>query len=97
MALICFLNSKSDDFKNDLKEKITNFMPSIFSLSENNVNQIFYEFYSILTSTINIDDSLKKLSKKQTCLKNKPWISKGLLFSIKRKRKSFLKHITFWG
>ena len=35
-------------------------MPSILSLSDNNVNQIIDEFYSILTSTFNIHTSFKK-------------------------------------
>ena len=59
---------KSDNFKNDLGEKITNFLSSIYFLLVNNINQIFDEFYSILTYTINISAPLKKFSRKQTCL-----------------------------
>ena len=51
---------------------MTNFMPSILSLSENNVYQIFDKFYFMLILTINIHASLKKLYRKQTGLKNKP-------------------------
>ena len=42
-------NFKNDNFKNNLREKIIDFVASIFSLSENNVNQIFDEFNSIST------------------------------------------------
>ena len=88
MFLKSISNFKSDNFKNDLEEKIANFMPSILSFSKNNVNHICDEFYSILTSTINIHAALKKLFRKQTRLKNKLWISKGLLVSIKKSKSS---------
>ena len=67
-------------------------MSVVDTLTENNVNDIFNEFYSLLTSTINIHALLKKLSRKQKRLINKPWITKGLLISIKKKQKMHKIH-----
>ena len=67
-------------------------MSVVDTLTENNVNDIFNEFYSLLTSTINIHAPLKKLSCKQKRLINKPWVTKGLLISIKKKQKMHKTH-----
>ena len=48
---------------------------------------MFEDFYSLITTTIENHAPLKKLTRKQTRLRNKPWITKGLLKSIKRKQK----------
>ena len=49
-------------------------------------------FYSLITSTIDAHAFLKKLSRKQNRLKNKPWITKGLLTSIKKKQAMHKTH-----
>ena len=87
-----FATFNCDKFNNDLNAKIDNFMSVVDTLTENNVNDIFNEFYSLLTSTINIYAPLKKLSRKQKRLINKPWITKGLLISIKKKQKMHKTH-----
>ena len=87
-----FATFNRDKFNNDLNAKIDNFMSVVDTLTENNVNDIFNEFYSSLTSTINIHAPLKKVSRKQKRLINKPWITKGLLMSIKKKQKMHKTH-----
>ena len=67
--------------------------PVLFLRSENMVTLMFEEFYSLITTAIENHAPLKKLTRKQTRLRNKPCITKGLLKSIKRKQKM---HITYY-
>ena len=46
----------------------------------------------MITKTIDTHAPIKKLSRKQGRLKTKPWITKGLLTSIKRKQKLHKSH-----
>ena len=90
-----FANFNSDSFNNDLQKRINSFMPKILTISENNVYNIFNEFYLLMTSTIDTHAPLKKLSRKQKRLRSKPWITKGLLISIKKKQKLHKTHNIF--
>ena len=58
-----FAKFNGDDFNNDLQEKIDDFMPSILNISENNLNDKFIKFYSLLTSTVDAHAPLKRLSR----------------------------------
>ena len=51
----------------------------------NNVNQIFHVYHDKLLLIINKHAPYKTLSKKETELKSKPWITKSILKSIKEK------------
>ena len=77
---------------NDLELKIEIIIPKIFEVSENNLNEVCSEFYSLFTSAIDAHGPLTKLSQKQKRLKNKPWITKGLLTSIKKKQAMHRTH-----
>ena len=77
------------------KKRINSFMPKILTISENNVDDIFNEFYLLITSTIDTHAPLKKLSRKQKRLRSKPWITKCLLISIKKKQKLHKTHYIF--
>ena len=90
-----FANFNSDSFNNDLQKRINSFMPKILTISENNVYDIFNEFYLLITSTIDTHAPLKKLSRKQKRLRSKPWVTKGLLISIKKKQKLHKTHYIF--
>ena len=57
------------------------------TITENNINDVFVEFYSLITKTISNHVPLKKLSRKQKRLKSNPWMTKGLITSIKKKQK----------
>ena len=59
-----FANFNSDSFNNDLQKRINSFMPKILTISENNVDDIFNEFYLLITSTIGTHAPLKKTFKK---------------------------------
>ena len=53
---------------------------------------IFNNFINIVKTAIDNHAPLKKLSRRQRKLKLKPWITRGLLFSIKHKQKLYLSH-----
>ena len=53
---------------------------------------IFNNFINIVKTAIDNYAALKKLSRRQRKLKLKPWITRGLLISIKHKQKSYLSH-----
>ena len=57
------------------------------TLTKNNINDVFDEFYSLITKTISNHAPLKKLSRKQKRLKSNPWMTKGLITSIKKETK----------
>ena len=57
-----FVNFNEKHFINDLQLKIKIFTPKIFEISENNLNEVFNEFYSLITSTIDAHAPLEKLS-----------------------------------
>ena len=90
-----FAKFNSDIFNNDLQKRINRFMPKILTISENNVDDIFNEFYVLITSTIDTHAPLKKLLRKQRRLRSKPWITKGLLILIKKKQKLHKTHYFF--
>lgn len=80
-------------FCNDLEEKFEKFFNTNYlTISENNLNCLFDQFYSIITSTIDHHAPKKKLTRKQKKLQNKPWLTKGLLKSIKNKQKMYKTH-----
>ena len=82
-----FAKFNSDSFNKNLQKRINSFMTKILTISENNDDDIFNEFYLLITSTIDTHAHLKKLSRKQRRLRSKPWITKGLLILIKKKQK----------
>ena len=81
-------NFSVDNFNADLHESLENFSETVLSIDENNVISVFEQFYSLVQTTIDKHAPLKQLSRKQKKkkLQSKPWISKGILKSIKRKQ-----------
>lgn len=91
----CFTNFTVKKFNDDLEHSLTELMSDISyhkPSSKNELNNIFDTFYSLITKTIDKHAPLKKLSRKKLRLQNNPWISKGLLISIKRKQKMHKTH-----
>ena len=87
-----YSNFISENFNEELLNKIEYFMPQLDTITENNINDRFSQFYSLITETINTHAPLKQLSRKQRRLKSKPWITKGLFISIKKKQKMHKTH-----
>ena len=82
----------SDDFCNHLNTEINSFFLTITYIDGNNFNDIFNQFLQLLTNAITLHAPMRKLTRKQQKLINKPWISRGILKSIKTKQKMYLSH-----
>lgn len=59
----------------------------------NDVNQAFGTFYSTATNIIDQHIPLRKLSKRESKLRRKPWITPALAISIGMKNKLFRKYV----
>ena len=77
-----------------MQSQFNQFLPQLYTVTENDFNNKF-EKYSIIKLTIENHAPLKKLFRKQECLKNKPCITKSLLISIKKKQKLHKTHYIF--
>ena len=80
-------NFNQEKYLNDLK-KLEN-----QSLIGTNANEVFDKYHSKLTDIISKHAPKKTLSKTKIKLKLKPWISLGIIKSIKIKNKSYRKCI----
>ena len=61
-----------DSFTEDLRIKLDDFMLKIPTATATNINSMFEDYYSLTTTTIENHAPLKKLTRKQTRLWNKP-------------------------
>ena len=86
------LNFNAENFCEDLHKSKLNFFPQDNAINPNNLNMIFNSFINIVKTAIDNYAPLKKLSRRQCKLKLKPWITRGLLISIKHKQKLYLFH-----
>ena len=86
------LNFNAENFCKDLHKSILNFFPQDNAINPNDLNMIFNNFINIVKTAIDNYAPLKKLSRRQRKLKLKPWITRGLLISIKHKQKLYLSH-----
>ena len=55
-------------------------------LNIKNFNKLFTQFAHIILSTIDTHAPLKSLTKTKKKLKSKPWITKGIFASIRKKK-----------
>ena len=72
-----------EHFSKDLDNKRIFFVPPALNIE--NFNELFNQFVHIILSTIDTHVPLKSLTRKQKKLKSKPWITKGIFRSIKKK------------
>ena len=82
----------ADSFCEDLQNKLHDYFVQQPSLCNSNYNSLFNKFASIVTETIDIHAPLTKLSCTKIKRRSKPWITKGILISIEKKRKMFKTH-----
>ena len=66
--------------------KLDHFFSHLPEVSSTNFDAIFEEFYHIIKTITNTHALLQLLSSKQKRINSKPWITKGILISIKRKK-----------
>ena len=84
-----FKNFREEDFLSDLQdasilEKVS---------SEHDVNNKYNIFHDTFLKILNLHAPIRTLSQKEVKLLNKPWLSKGLLTSIKLKNKFYKKFL----
>ena len=72
-----------------------NYFSSVPDLTLNNFNEIFKEFYRLISKTISQHAPLKRCLRRQRKLLKKPWITKGILTSIKKKSFMFKTHFLY--
>ena len=82
----------SELYSEDLFNNLSSFIVNLPTITHKNVNDTFEEFTTIIKSTIDKHAPLRKLSRKMRKLKQKQWITKGILTSIKNKQKLYLTH-----
>ena len=87
-----FSNFNSSEFCDDLHDALSAFFHQNKELNDYNFNRRFRDFIEIVKSKIDKHAPLKKLTRKQRKLKCKPWITRGILTSIKRKQKLYISH-----
>ena len=85
-------NFDSESFNIDLNQILYSYFSNLTSLTDNNFNNVFNKFISLISQSIDKHAPLKKFSRRQQKLQKKPWITKGILVSIKRKRSMFISH-----
>ena len=82
----------SSEFCDDLHNALSAFFHQDKEINDYNFNHQFRDFIEIVKSKIDKHAPLKKLSHKLRKLKCKPWITRGILTSIKRKQKLYVSH-----
>ena len=72
-------------YNEDLFGKLESLFRINFPLNCDNFDLIFDQFVEIISTTINKHAPQKRMSRKQARLAMKPWITKGILLSIRKK------------
>ena len=79
----------SELFCKDLQTDSNNYFSHRPTLSNENFNELFNNFVQIISHSIDIHAPLRPISRRMRKLLQKPWITKDLLTSIKKKRRMF--------
>ena len=75
----------AESFCENLEKNLESFYLNLSQLTSDNFCENFDKFTSIVPTTIDKHEPLKKLSRRQLKLRSKPWLTKGILISIKNK------------
>ena len=78
-------------------DKLTEGMELLGDIKEECIDNYTEKFIDIFHKTLNIHAPLRKQSRKETKLKNKPWLSKGILISIQQKNLLYKKALKLNG
>ena len=76
-------------FQEDIKTILQNESALAPLTSENNVNSVLEQFISSFKCVVDKHAPIKRASRKKDKLFKKPWLTKGLLISIKNKQKMY--------
>ena len=83
---------RSESFCKDLQTDLNNYFSYRPTLSNENFNKLFNHVLLTLSRSIDTHAPLRPISRRMRKLLEKPWITKGLLTSIKKKRRMFKSH-----
>ena len=81
-----------EDFCNELDQNLSQYFLNCDVLNHLNYNIIFNGFVDVMRSTVDAYAPIRQLSRRQTRLKNKPWLTKELLALIRKRRLMFCSH-----
>ena len=88
-----YTNFAPESFKVDLNDKLIEFIKNDLSTANTLVLDAMYDkFINIIKQTIYEHVPIKIASRKRQKLLQRPWITRGLLVSIKRKQKMYKTH-----
>ena len=76
-----------------MQSSINTFRHSLSFKYSKEVDKLFSNFIKLVSATINKHAPLTKASRKKRKLMNKPWITKGILVSIRRKQKLYINFL----
>ena len=79
----------SEEFCRQLELNLQAFSTQIYSATPDSFNQLIAKLVALIENTIEIHAPLKKLSHKQQKLQSNPWITKGILISVRHKHKLY--------
>ena len=82
----------AENFCEDLRKNLYSFFHYLPELTHDNFSESFEKFTNIVSLTTDKHAPLKKLSRRQWKLCNKPWLTKSILIFFKNKRKMFKSH-----
>ena len=82
----------SESFCKELQTDLDNYFSHRPTLSNENFNKLFNSFVDIISHSIDTHAPLRPISRRMRKLLQKLWITKGLLTSIKKKRRMFKSH-----
>ena len=85
-------NLKVETFSKDSHNSLTQIIPSLQYINNENYKEKFDELINIIQKVFYHHAPLVKLSRKQLRLYNKPWITRGILVSIKNKQRLYQSH-----
>ena len=88
-----YTNFAPESFKVDLNNKLIEFIKNDLSIANTLVLDTMYDkFINIIKQTIDEHAPMKIASQKRQKLLERPWITRRLLVSIKRKQKMYKTH-----
>ena len=67
----------------------------VLQSNQDNINITFENYLNTMNTLINSHASLKKLNKEQRKFQQKPWITRGIQNTIKKKNRLFKKYIKY--
>ena len=85
-------NFSSELFISDIEQFVDQYLGDLPEITKSNFNHLFNHFTDTFKRIIDKHAPFSAISRKNKKLRNKPWITKGLLISIRNKQKMYQTH-----